>query len=73
MDHLRMVFHVLKEHQLFSKFRKCEVWLSFMSFIGHTISSEGVEVDQRNMEPVNNWSRPLSPTTIRSFFGLDGY
>ena len=28
MSHLWVVLQVLKEHQLFSKFRKCEFWLS---------------------------------------------
>ena len=28
MSHLWVVLQVLKEHQLFSMFRKCEFWLS---------------------------------------------
>ena len=44
-----------------------------MTFIGHSISSEGVEVDPRKTETVKNWPRPLTPTDIRSFLGLEGY
>ena len=61
MCHLRVVLQTLKEHQLFSKYSKCEFWLRSVTFLGHIICSEGVEVDPRKME--------LSPTDIRSFFG----
>ena len=44
-----------------------------MAFLGHFISSKGVEVDQRKTEAVKNWPRPLNPTDIRSFLGLAGY
>ena len=47
MDHLRVVLQVLKEHQLFAKYRKCEFMLMPVAFIGHIISSAGVEVDPR--------------------------
>ena len=44
-----------------------------MAFLGHIISSEGVEVDPRKTEAVKNWSRPLTPTVIKSFLGVAGY
>ena len=42
-------------------------------FLGHIISSEGVEVDQRKIEVVKSWPRPLTQTYIRCFLGLAGY
>ena len=44
-----------------------------MAFLGHIISSEGVEVDPRKTEVVKNCHRPITPTDIRCFLGLDGY
>ena len=73
MSHLRVVLQVLKEHQLFTKYSKCELWLRSMTFLGNIISSEGVEVDPSKTEAAKNWPRPLNPTDIRSFFGLAGY
>ena len=52
MKHLRVVLQVLKENQLFAKYRKCEFWLRSVVFLGHVISSEGVEVDPRKTEVV---------------------
>ena len=34
---------------------------------------KGVEVDLRKTEAVKNWPKSITPTDIRSFFGLDGY
>ena len=73
MNHLIVVLQVLKENQLFSKYSKYEFWLRSMAFLGHIISSEGVEVDPIKTEAVKNWPRPLTPTDIRSFLGLAGY
>ena len=42
-------------------------------FLVHIISSEEIEVDPRKTEAIKNWPRPLTPTDIRSFLGLEGY
>ena len=44
IGHLKVVLQVLKEDQLFSKYRKCEFLLRSMAFLGYNIYSEGVEV-----------------------------
>ncbi|KAH0697960.1 hypothetical protein KY289_015442 [Solanum tuberosum] len=73
MDHLRIVLQVLKDHQLFTKFSKCEFWLRSVAFLGHIVSSKGTEVDPKKTDSVKSWPRPLLPTDIRSFLGLAGY
>ena len=70
MDHLRLVLQVLKGNQLFFKYNKSEFLLRSVTFLGHIISNEGLEVDPRNIDAVKNWPRPLSPTDIRSFLGF---
>ena len=67
------MLQTLKEHQLYAKYGNCEFWLRSVTFLGHIISSEGVEVDPRKMEAMKNWPRPLTPTNIRSVLGLVGY
>ena len=44
-----------------------------MSFLGHVISKEGVQVDPKKVEAVSNWPRPTNVTEIRSFLGMTGY
>ena len=64
---------ILKEKQLYAKFKKCEFWLGKVSFLGHVISQEGISVDLVKVESVNNWSRPTSIIEIKSFLGLASY
>ena len=70
---LRVVLLVLKEHQLFAKYSKCEFWLRFVDFLGHIVSSEGIDVNKMKTKVAMNWRRPLTPTYIQSIFGLAGY
>ena len=44
-----------------------------MAFLGHVVSKEGIRVDPTNIEAVRRWTRPTSPTEIRSFVGLIDY
>ncbi|KAF3626368.1 putative ribonuclease H protein-like [Capsicum annuum] len=72
-NHLRIVLQGLRDHQLFAKFSKCEFWLISVAFLGHIIFGDGIRVDPQKTEAVRNWPRPVSPSDIRSFFGLAGY
>ena len=49
---------VLKEHQLFAKYSKCEFWLWSVDFLGHIVSSADIEVDAKKMEAVKNCPLP---------------
>ena len=71
--HLRIVLQVLREAKLYAKFGKCEFWKEEVRFLGHVVSKEGISVDPSKVEAVLNWSRPTTPTEIRSFLGLAGY
>ena len=72
-SHLRTVLQTLREKQLYAKFSKCEFWLDQVVFLGHVISSRGIEVDPRKIEAVLKWESPTNVSEIRSFLGLAGY
>ena len=71
-DHLRIVLQLLREHQLYGKFSKCEFYLTEVRFLGHIVSTSGVSVDLEKVEAVMSWERPKSVFEIRSFLGLAG-
>ena len=73
MNHLRIVLQALKDHQLYAKFSKCEFWLRSFAFLGHIVSSEGIEVDPKKTDAVKSWPRPLSPSDIQSILGFASY
>ena len=71
--HLRIVLQLLRDHQLYAKFSKCEFWLTEVRFLGHVVSASGVSVDPEKVEAVMSWERPKSVFEIRSFLVLAGY
>ena len=72
-DRLRIVLQLLRDHQLYTKFSKCEFWLTEVRFLGHVVSASGVSVDPEKVEAVMSWERPKSVFEICSFLGLVGY
>ena len=70
---LRLTLQVLRQHQLYAKLSKCEFRLRSVTFLGHVVSDQGVEVDPRKAEAVKDWPKTLTPTDIHSFLGLAGY
>ena len=50
--HLRIVLQVLRDHQLYAKFSKCEFWLTEVKFLGNVVSTLGVSVDLEKVEVV---------------------
>ena len=56
--HLRIVSQLLRDHQLYAKFSKCEFWLTEVRFLGHVVSALGVSVDPEKVEAVMSWERP---------------
>ena len=51
-DHLRVVVQILRDHQLYAKFRKCGFWLTEVKFLGHIMLTSGVSIDPEKVEVV---------------------
>ena len=68
MRNFRLVLMKLRDEHLYGKFNKCEFWLDQVVFFGHIISSEGICVDPKKMEPVLNWERPSNVTIFIAFW-----
>jgi hypothetical protein len=54
VDHLRMVLHRLREHQLYAKLSKCEFWIDEVLFLGHIINKDGLAVDPKKVTDILN-------------------
>jgi hypothetical protein len=70
--HLRLVLEKLRVHQLYANFRKCEFWITQVTFLGHIISAGRVSVDPSKVKDVLNWRPPTNVSEIQSFLGFTG-
>ena len=72
MSNLRIVLQLLKDHKLFAKFSNSKVCITFVAFLGHIVSTVGIEVDPTKSKAVKIVPRPLSPMDFQIFFVYPG-
>nr|GEY50901.1 hypothetical protein [Tanacetum cinerariifolium] len=61
-EHLKTILNLLRSKKLYAKFSKCDFWLDSVQFLSHVIDSSGVHVDPANIEAIENWTAPTTPT-----------
>lgn len=69
LEHLKIVFEVLKHNQLLAKKSKCSFGQPTMGFLGHIISKEGVNPDPSKIQAVVDWPTPKTIKTIKRVSG----
>jgi hypothetical protein len=72
-EHLRIVLQRLWEHQLYTKFSKCEFRIKEVLFLCHMMSQGGIRVDPAKVREVMDWKPPTLVSLARIFLGLAGY
>ncbi|WVZ58484.1 hypothetical protein U9M48_008756 [Paspalum notatum var. saurae] len=72
-QHLMMVFQTLRDNKFYAKLKKCEFWLSEVSFLGHVINEKGISIDPSKVSAVVEWEIPSNVKEVRSFLGMAGY
>ncbi|XP_070013663.1 uncharacterized protein [Nicotiana sylvestris] len=65
MKHLRKVFQVLRENELYIKREKCEFAQSKVHFLGHVVSNGELHMDDAKVRAIQEWEAP-----IKAFEGL---
>lgn len=73
LQHLREVFQRFRMAGLKLKPSKCHLARSSVTFLGHRVSSAGVEPDPSNIDKVKSWPITTSATQVRAFLGLCSY
>jgi hypothetical protein len=58
IHHLTLVFQVLREHQLFIKFKKCVFVQNQNEYLGHIIYDQGVPTDPSKTSMMLMWPTP---------------
>jgi hypothetical protein len=73
LQHINIVVHALRDHQLHLKRSKCSFGACLVAYLGHVISAAGVAMDAAKVEAVSSWPAPHSARGLRGFLGLAGY
>ena len=73
MKHLDEVLRILEEHSLYAKMSKCEFGMKEMLYLGHIISTKGVQVHMEKIRAIRDWTTPKTVTEMKGFLGLCTY
>ena len=73
LEHLKLVFERLRQHQLYVKREKCSFAQESIKFLGHIIERGGIRMDMDKVRAIQEWEAPSKVTELRSFLGLANY
>ena len=73
VKNLQLVFRKLESAGLKLNPRKCDIFQRQVSYLGHTVSAQGVSTDPAKVEEVTQWPQPQNKKEVRSFLGLCSY
>ena len=63
---------MLREHQLYAKYNKCDFYKDKIQYLGHVIFKEGILVDPYKIKAIIDWPTPKDVNDVRSFMGIIG-
>jgi hypothetical protein len=73
VTYLEFVLQKFKENKLYINRVKNEFASPKMDFLGHVLFREGVKVDPKKVESINEWWSPMSAKVVKSFLGLANF
>lgn len=73
LQHIKAIFDVLCDNQLFVKHSKCILGPLSVAYLSHIVSGDDVAMDGDKVEVVASWPTPCSTRGLHGFLGLAGY
>lgn len=73
VQHTRLILEMLRKHGLIASKSKSKLFADRIEFLGHYISSNGIEPDSNKLDKITNFPTPRSVGDIKSFLGLINY
>ena len=73
LEYLERLLQCVTETGLKLKLSKCQFLRRQVTYLGHTISAEGVSCEAGKVEAVQSWPTPKTVTELRSFLGFASY
>ena len=73
LDQIELVFNRPIEFHLKIKPKTCHFFDTSVLFLGHVLSSEGISVNPKKVEKVQDWPIPTNVKEVHSFLRLASY
>ncbi|XP_034249687.1 uncharacterized protein LOC117650391 [Thrips palmi] len=73
MTRLIAFFNRVRAGGFLLKAKKCELFQTEVSFLGHVLSEKGIRVDNKKIHQITHWPAPKDVKEVRSWLGLVQY
>ena len=73
LDRIELMFSHLKEFNLKIKPKKSYFFQTSITFLGHTLSANGISPNPEKVNKDKDWPVPKTPKEVHSFVGLTSY
>jgi hypothetical protein len=73
LAHVDQVLQLLSQHKKILKKSKCAFGASEVEYLGHIVSKDGVRVDPKKIEAMQDWSHSKTLKSLHGFLGLTRY
>ena len=73
LEHLTKVFDLLQANQLYAKQSKCDFFMKQIHYLGHIVSSNGIQMDPAKVEVILKWPEPRNVDELQTFLGMAGF
>ena len=70
---LDIVLNRLKKAGLKLKLKKCKFLQKKVTYLGHTLSEEGIQVNEEKIVAIKDYPRPKDKKAVKSFLGLASF
>jgi len=71
--YLKLVFDRLRQHHLYLKWDKCDLYAKSVDCLGHLVDSQGIHPDTDKLSCIRDWRTPRNYNDIQRFVGLVNY
>ncbi|MBW0586170.1 hypothetical protein O181_125885 [Austropuccinia psidii MF-1] len=71
--HVSTVLSRLRANKLFAKASKCLFYVSSVEYLGYIVSSEGLKMDQAEIQKIVNWPPPRNLKALQPFLGFANF
>jgi hypothetical protein len=73
LSHIKKKLFKLREYSLKALLNKCQFFQSEVTFLGFDISCEGISMNKKKLNTINDWPFPTSIKELQRFLGFTNF
>ena len=70
---VKWIFKKLRKNGLFANLKKCGFYKDKVCFLGYVVLAQGVQIKDKRIDVIKNWSKPKSVQDIQVFLSFANF